>query len=70
MLKKDPIFSRGSENEKNFRICICLIGLFVIIYAATSLFTELAALDGLRDYFLRSAFMVEDIPRELERFVK
>jgi hypothetical protein len=70
MLKKDPIFSRGSEREKNFRMCICLIGLMIILYTAATLLSALASLDTVRDYLMRSAFMVEDIPRELERFVK
>ncbi len=70
MLRKDPMFSRTSERERNFRMCICLIGLFVILYAATVFFTELAALNGLRDYFLRSAFMAEDIPKEISGFTK
>ena len=70
MLKKDPIFSRGSEREKNFRMCICLIGLMIILYTAVTLFSDLASLDTVRDYLMRSAFMVEDIPKEIERFVK
>ena len=70
MLKKDPIFSRGSERERNFRMCICLIGLVIILYTAVTLLSTLASLDALRDYLMRSAFMVEDIPRELERFIK
>ena len=70
MLKKDPIFSRGSEREKNFRMCICLIGLMIILYTAATLLSTLASLDAVRDYLMRSAFMVEYIPRELERFVK
>lgn len=70
MLKKNPVFSRTSEHERNFRMCICLIGLVIILYTAVTLLTILTSLDGVRDYFLRSAFMVEDIPKQLERFVK
>ncbi|MBQ5601540.1 MAG: hypothetical protein IIU77_01815 [Clostridia bacterium] len=70
MLKKDPVFSRGSEREKNFRMCICLIGLVIILYTAVTLLSAFSSLDAVRDYLMRSAFMVEDIPRELERFVK
>ena len=70
MLKKDPVFSRGSEREKNFRLCICLIGLVIILYTAVTLLSAFSSLDTVRDYLMRSAFMVEDIPRELERFVK
>ena len=70
MLKKDPVFSRGSEREKNFRMCICLIGLVIILYTAATLLSAFSSLDTVRDYLMRSAFMVEYIPRELERFVK
>ena len=70
MLKKDPVFSRGSEREKNFRMCICLIGLVIILYTAVTLLSAFSSLDAVRDYLMRSAFMDEDIPRELERFVK
>ena len=70
MLRKNPIFSRGSEREKNFRMCICLIGLFVILYAAITFFTKLAALDTVREYLIRSAFMVKEIPEEIGKFVK
>ena len=70
MLKKDPVFSRGSEREKNFRMCICLIGFVIILYTAVTLLSAFSSLDAVRDYLMRSAFMVEDIPKELERFVK
>ena len=70
MLKKDPVFSCGSEREKNFRMCICLIGLVIILYTAVTLLSAFSSLDAVRDYLMRSAFMVEEIPREVERFVK
>ena len=70
MLRKNPVFSRGSDRERNFRMCICLIGLMIILYTAVTLLNAFTSLDAVRDYFLRSAFMVEDIPREINRFVK
>lgn len=70
MLRKNPVFSRGSDLERNFRMCICLIGLVIILYTAVTLLSAFTSLDGVRDYFLRSAFMVKDIPKELDRFVK
>ena len=70
MLRKNPVFSQSSERERNFRMCICLIGLVIILYTAVTFFSDLASLDAVRDYLLRSAFMVKEIPEEIGKFVK
>ncbi len=70
MPQKDHIFARSSENERRFRICICTVGLIFLLYAAVTLFAEIVSLDEVRDFIIRSAFMVSELPREISGFTK
>ena len=70
MLQKDHIFARSSENERRFRISICTVGLIFILYTAATFFAELVSNDEVRDFFIRSAFMVSEIPSEISGFTK
>ena len=70
MLRKNPVFSRASEKERTLRMCICTIGLILILYTVLTLLAEFSLLDEVRIYILRSAFMVSEIPTEINGFAK
>ena len=61
MSKKESIFAKGSENEKRFRLGICMIGTLLILCASVMFFKALFSLDLTKDFFMESAFMVSDI---------
>ena len=70
MSHNDPIFSLSSENEKRFRMCICALGLMFALYTAAAFLSEVLSLDGVRDFIIRTSFMVDDLPSEISGFTK
>ncbi len=61
MSQRENKFTKGSDNEKRFRLGICMLGVALILCAATVFFKNLFSLEETKDFFIESAFMVSEV---------